>query len=151
MTTTNEAAIRKITALRDRARHATTPPAEAETALSMALKLCRKHGVAESILNAPTEQLKKPIINGQAPQVRKYSCRFGCGMFVQHTIDELNACAEKARNANGGNAYAAPKQKDPFEDLFRDAPKARTNSSHKYCDHEATKSARAKCRKDRGY
>lgn len=161
MTTTNDSAIRKITALRDRARHAMTPAAEAETALTMARKLCVKHSIDQAILDAPTQQMKKPIIDGSAPQEKKYSCRFGCGFFTQHTIDELNECAAKARNANGGNAYTAPKT-DPFADLFgkhesRNAgpfhaePKARTNGSHKYCDHEATKSARARCRKDRGY
>jgi hypothetical protein len=164
MTTTSsttDKALARITALRDKAR-GTDNTHEAETFMAHALKLCTKHGIDAAILDEPTKQMKKPIIDGSAPTEKRYSCRFGCGLFVTHTIDEVNACAEKARNANNGNAYTAPR--DPFADFFGKPagnhrtysdttaqPKPRTNSSHKYCDHEATKADRAKCRKARGY
>lgn len=163
-TTTNDKALRRIIGLRDQARHASTGEAEAATFLAKALELCTKHGIDAAILDKPAQEMKKPIINGQAPQEKKYSCRFGCGLFVQHTIDELNACAAKAREAGGGNAYNRPR--DRFEDLFSgfgfteprtgrqssaDAPKARATGSHAYCSHEATKAARARCRRERGY
>lgn len=165
-TTASDAALRKIFALRDRAAHANTPAAEADTALALARKLCDKYGVSHSVLEAKPEQRIRPdVVNGQQAPARKYPCRFGCGVWVQHTIDELNACAEKARNANQGNAYTRPR--DRFEDMFsgfgftepntgrrsnaEGEPKARATGSHAYCSHEATKSARAKCRRDRGF
>ena len=165
MTTTTHPKLTVITALRDKAR-ATTFEAEATALLEKARALCAKYDIDPAVVDAPTEQLTaRKTINGQAqPQnVRRYSCRFGCGFFVSHTIDELHACAEKARNANNGNAYTAPKS-DPFSDLFgqardygtyggfsEDKPKARTHGSHANCDHEATKSARARCRRERGF
>jgi hypothetical protein len=168
MTTTSptatDAQLRKIFALRDRAAHANTPAEEADTAMTLARKLCAKYGVDASILDKKPEQHVRPgVANGQQAPTRKYSCRFGCGAFVQHTIDELNACAAKAREAAGGNAYT--KMRDPWADLFgtsrpkadytqpRDygQSKARATGSHAYCSHEATKAARARCRKDRGF
>jgi hypothetical protein len=170
MTTTTDRHIRIITALRDQAR-STNHEAEAATFMEKARSLCEKHGIDTAILDAPRTETKRTVINGQATQTeKKYSCRFGCGLFVQHTIDELNACAAKARDRGNGNAYNDPtrKQRDPFEDLFGSAwknagstssdsgfragaPKARATGTHAYCSHEATKSARAKCRRERGY
>lgn len=171
MTTTTHPKLNRIIALRDQANHPSTGEAEAATFLAKARELCTKYGIDAAILTEPTKQtVKRDFIDGSRPQEKKFACRFGCGYFVQHTIDELNACATKAREANGGNAYAGQqKARDPFEDLFRawceepkardagpfqadpHAPKARANGSHKYCSHEATKSARAKCRRERGY
>lgn len=163
MTTTSptatDAQLRKIFALRDRANHANTPAPEAETALTLARKLCDKYGVSHSVLDAKTEAPRPTMTNGQATKpARTYTCRFGCGMFTQHTADEMSACADRARAASStGNAYGS--YRDPFEDLFRNynagrtqgEPKARTTGSHAYCSHEASKSARAKCRRDRGF
>lgn len=159
MTTMTHPKLNRITALRDQANHPSTGEAEAAAFLAKAREMCTKYGIDPAVLDEPTKQTTKPIINGQAPQEKRFTCRFGCGFFVSHTIDELNACAERARNANGGNAYAGQtKARDPFEDLFGKgyadagpAPKARATGTHKYCDHEATKSARARCRKARGY
>lgn len=173
MTTTTHPKLNRITALRDQANHPSTGAAEAEAFMAKARELCTKYGIDQAILTEAPKQTTKPFINGAAPQEKRFACRFGCGYFVQHTIDELNACAEKARNANGGNAYAGQAQKkaDSFEDLFGDwfnasssrarsnsssssshtNAKARTTGSHAYCSHEATKSARAKCRRERGY
>jgi hypothetical protein len=174
-TTAPDAALRKIFALRDRAAHANTPAAEADTALALARKLCDKHGLSHSLLEAKTAAPRPTTTNGQPSKPeRTYSCRFGCSMFTQHTAAEMSACADKARaRSANGNAYES-KQRDPFENLFRhfyeerdrtsrdndnarsygyenDAPKAKRNGSHAYCSHEATKSARAKCRRERGH
>jgi hypothetical protein len=167
MTTTTKYRDRVI-ALRDRARHAGTPAAEAETALEMARKLCVKHGIDVAILDAkPEGQRVRDIYTGGTFE-KKYPCRFGCSPYTQHTIEELNACAEKARNSGFSYSQAKPKS-DPFDDMFRDffrnqgqsrsrstssdgrEHKARANGTHAYCSHEATKSARAKCRRERGY
>lgn len=170
MTTTTKYRDRVI-ALRDRARHAGTPAAEAETALEMARKLCAKHGIDVSILDAAPEGQRVRDIYTGGTFAKKYNCTFGCTPYTQHTIEELNACAEKARNAGFAYSQAKPKR-DPFDDLFNDwfkqntgrarssssssssranAGHARATGSHAYCDHDATKSARAKCRRERGY
>lgn len=172
MTTTTHPKLSRIIALRDQARGKGTTEAERETFMAKARDLCVKYGIDQAVLTEAAKQTTKPFINGAAPQEKKFTCRFGCGLWVMHTIDELNACAEKARNANGGNAYA--KARDPWETLFgqpnqgprygqssdstytgRDGytheHKARATGSHAYCSHEATKSARAKCRRERGY
>lgn len=172
MTTTTHPKLNRIIALRDQARGAGTTEAERETFMAKARELCIKYGIDQAILTEAPKQTTKSFIDGSRPQEKKFTCRFGCGLYVQHTIDELNACAEKARNANGGNAYAGQaKARDPWDDIndfFRTAgtnrrsgasshnpnagqARARTTGSHAYCDHEATKSARAKCRKARGY
>lgn len=174
MTTTTHPKLNRIIALRDQARGAGTTEAERETFMAKARELCAKYGIDQAILTEAPKQTVKSFIDGSRPQEKKFACRFGCGYFAMHTIDELNACAEKARNANGGNAYAEQQQKarDPWDDIndfFRNAgtnrrrtapgsgnanagqARARTTGSHAYCDHEATKSARAKCRKARGY
>lgn len=166
MTTTTHPKLSIILALRDKA-NATDFPAEAESYMAKARAMCEKFGIDASILDkkAETKSVRDTVINGQAQNTRKYPCRFGCGTWMMHSIDELNACAEKARNANNGNAYGA--KRDPFEDLFGgfrnwdsgnagghhsyDAPKARAHGSHANCSHEATKSARARCRKNRGF
>lgn len=161
----------RIIALRELARGAATAH-EADTALAMARKLCLKHDIDTAILDAQPEPQRVADPYGFGTFVKKYPCRFGCGAYVQHTIEELNVCAEKARNASTtGNAYGqqSKPQEDPFADWFADfarkasqntrnapprndhEPKARANGTHAYCSHEATKSARARCRKDRGY
>jgi hypothetical protein len=183
MTTTTKYRDRVI-ALRDRARHAGTPAAEAETALEMARKLCIKHDIDLAILDAKPEPQRVADPLGFGTYVKKYPCRFGCGMYVQHTIEELNECAARAR-ARGEDPYAAASQRASqergysansryswFDDFMRDANararggsseqytdsrgrtrthQARATGSHAFCDHPATKSARAKCRKERGY
>lgn len=183
MTTMNDTALRKITALRDRALHANTPAPEAETAMTLARKLCAKHGIDVAILDVKpeTKSVRDDVINGQAQPQRKYSCRFGCSTWTMHTIDELNECAAKARARSAtGSAYDAPKTKarDPWDDVrdffnqqearsrrthaddsatYTDSRgrtkthQARSSGSHAYCSHEATKAARAKCRRERGY
>lgn len=174
MTTTTHPKLNRIIALRDQAKHASTGAAEAEAFMAKAREMCVKYGIDQAILTeAPKQTVKRDFIDGSQPQEKRFPCRFGCGVWVTHTIDELNACAEKARNAKGGNAYAGASygqkaQRDSFEDLFsqwaRDtktrqqggrtnanAGQARATGSHAYCDHEATKSARAKCRRERGY
>jgi hypothetical protein len=166
MTTTTKYRDRVI-ALRELARKASTE-AEADTALAMARKLCVKHGIDVAILDAKAEpqRVADPYTGGTFQ--KKYPCRFGCSPYTQHTIEELNECAAKAR-ANGSTGYTQQKaQRDPFDDMFRDffrnqgqsrsstssdgrEHKARATGSHAYCSHEATKSARAKCRRERGY
>lgn len=164
MTTTSptatDAHLRKIAALRDRALHASANEHEADTAMTMARKLCDKYGVSHSFLDAKPDTSRRTTAAGTSTPARTYTCRFGCGMFTQHTAEEMSACADKARAASAtGNAYA--NHRDPFEDLFgkgwanagrsHGEPKAKRNGTHAYCSHEATKSARAKCRRERGY
>lgn len=170
MTTTTHLKLNRIIALRDQANHPSTGEAEAATFIAKARELCVKYGIDQAVLTeAAKNTVKRDYIDGSQPQEKKFACRFGCSAWTMHTIDELNACAEKARNANGGNAYAKPKT-DPFEDMFRgffnaqgsrgnadytpprdSEPKARAHGTHAYCSHEATKSARARCRRERGF
>lgn len=175
MTTTDKIRTR-IIALRDRARHPNTPPAEADTALILARKLCAKHAIDVSILDAKPEPQRTTDAFGSGTFVKKYNCTFGCPPFTQHTIEELKDCAERARARGFTYSQAKPKR-DPFEDIFRDfwrghdhersqsedgafytdsrgrtrEHRARAGGPHAYCDHPATKAARAKCRKERGY
>lgn len=173
MTTTTDKIRTRIIALRDRARHANTPPAEADTALTLARKLCVKHAIDVSILDAKPEPQRTADAHGFGTFVKKYNCTFGCPPFTQHTIEELKACAERARARGFTYSQAKPKR-DPFEDIFRDffrdgsqsqddgafytdshgrtrEHRARAGGPHAYCTHPATKAARAKCRRERGF
>lgn len=170
MTTTTDKIRVRVIALRDRARHPGTPAPEAKTALELAEKLIAKHGIDPSILTAEAEPQRVADPYGYGTFIKKYPCRFG--HTFQHTIEELRECAAEAQAR--GASYTPP-PRDPFENLFRDwfkdasgfrqqAPPAddqytatgrrrhaRATGSHAYCDHPATKAARAKCRKERGY
>lgn len=160
----------RVIALRELARNAGTE-AEAELAMSKARAMCEKHDIDVAILDAKPEPQRKADPYGFGTFVKKYNCTFGCPAYTQHTIEELNECAERARNASAtGNAYGqshahqAPPQDDWFADFMRktranantgrtnaNAGHARASGTHAYCSHEATKSARAKCRRERGY
>lgn len=163
MTTTTDKIRVRVIALRDRARHPATPAPEAQTALELAEKLIAKHGIDPSILTADPEPQRVADPYGFGTFIKKYPCRFG--HTFQHTIEELRECAAEAQDR--GASYTPPRA-DPFEnlrDFFRQqAPRededytasgrrrhARATGTHAYCSHPATKAARAKCRRDRGY
>lgn len=163
----------RVISLRDRARHPNTPAPEAETALELARKLCAAHGIDVSILDAkPEPQRTADAFMPGGSFVKRYNCSFGCAPYTQHTIEELNACADRARAR--GFTYSQEKPKTPFEDLFGDwfttnargsssdetytdrrgrtrTHQARAAGPHASCSHPATKAARAKCRKERGW
>ena len=194
MTTTNDKMRARVIALVGKAR-ATTYTAEADTYMEKAKELVEKYELPASLLTDATPQAPSAARRpGYTPPARKYPCRFGCGTMTQHTIDEMNECAERRRNATGSDsAYAdAPYRRssgDFFDQFFgrgfydasgyqggghherasyqhpgsrrtgsenvysgaKSEPRARDTGSHANCNHPATKSARAHCRKKRQF
>jgi len=196
MTTTTDKMRARVIGLVAKAR-ATDYDAERTTLMEKADELVKKYSLPATLLTDPTPQAPSAARAGRPSYTqpeRRYPCRFGCGVFVQHTADEMSACAERKRNETGrDSAYDIPADHDPrrgrfsFDDFFREytgyqggghhertsytsredrqrekaerfreyyggekaAPKARATGSHANCDHPATKSARAHCRKMR--
>jgi hypothetical protein len=210
MTTTNsrDRALKLAAAARSYATQGN--PAAAASYRAKAEKICETNGFPTSILDEPVVvspyAARRP---GQPQPERKYPCRFGCGTFIQHTADEMSACAERKRNATGrDSAYDIPAnhktRRHTFDEMFNDffggatgyasgaytraddadQPGPRTRAGHKerasytttppragserpaggantstgtsrqrshaFCGHEATKAARAACRKAGG-
>lgn len=195
MTTTTDKMRARVIGLVAKAR-ATDYAPERATYMEKAEELITRYSLPRSLLTDPTPQAPSAARAGRPSYTqpeRKYPCRFGCGTFTQHTIDEMNACAERRRNATGSDtAYDIPTNHDPnrrgtsfFDEFFggssayagrgwtgqghsehaswtrpggartgsesfTDEPKPkRRQTSHANCDHEATKAARAHCRKMR--
>ena len=204
MTTTTDKMRNRVISLMERARHKDTPLLEANACREKAQQLVTKYELAPSLLTdlAP---IRPSAARGPAtPYVEKtYPCRFGCGVFIQHTADEMGACAERRRaetgrdsayeqagdtmsftfggNFNAGTgwtgaghrehvSYTSHKQRqrektEQFRRMYgmaddephtgsesaADEPKPRRRqTSHAHCDHEPTKAARARCRKEGG-
>jgi len=182
MTTTNDKMRARVIALMERAR-GTSNEHEATACREKAEQLVTKYALPASLLTEKfAPQPSAARVQSTQPE-RRYPCRFGCGVFVQHTADEMSACAERKRNETGrDSAYDVPPRTtrpragafnfSDFNDFFRAAgadprtsythpgaekgrtytntpPRARATGSHANCDHPATKSARAHCRKMR--
>lgn len=119
MTTTNDKMRARVIALVDKAR-ATTYAAEADTYMEKAKELVKKYELPASLLTDATPQAPSAARRpGYTPPARKYPCRFGCGTMTQHTIDEMNECAERRRNATGSDsAYADAPYRRSSGDFF---------------------------------
>lgn len=111
MTTTDKMRNRVI-GLMQRARHESTPTGEATACREKAEQLVDKYGLSRSLLTDPQVR-----VNSQPRPEKRYPCRFGCGTFVQHTVEEMSACAERRRNATG--AESAYQDTVSFDELFK--------------------------------
>jgi hypothetical protein len=124
MTTTADKMRARVIGLVAKAR-GTEFDAEREACMGKARELVERYSLSASLLIDPTPQAPSAARAGRPSYTqpeRTYPCRFGCGVFVQHTADEMSACAERKRNQTGrDSAYDTAghtRSSDPFTDFF---------------------------------
>ena len=115
MTTTKDT--NRVIGLVAKAR-ATEFDGERAECMRLATKLVEKYELPASLLTDPTPQATSAARSGYTPPERRYPCRFGCGVFVQHTVDEMSECAERRRNETGSESAYDTAGRSFFDDLF---------------------------------
>lgn len=122
MTTTTDKMTNRVVALMERARHSSTLETEAVACREKAADLVKKYQLPSSLLTDPTAIRSSAARGPATPHVEKtYLCRFGCGVFISHTADEMGKCAERRRNETGrDSAYerAGDRMSYSFGDFF---------------------------------